>query len=558
MNKPVYAMTFADLAERIDADMELHPQRQANLKSSMRRFLAMVGWVDTMEASFPRVRRALVTALPAKAEVSKGTWANTRSDLKFALGRYGAPTRAPLRKDLSPAWAKLREITDPDPKFTRGLSNFMHFCSSRGISPDSVNDVVMTHYHEDLVARSLKRNPDRLYRHACKLWSEAVHEFEDWPRHSVTLPAFRKTISLPWNIFPASFLEAIERYKAHMSGADILRADALDKPLEESTIHTNVEAFRRLASAIVRSGKPVSEMTSLQALLTEENLRTGLDAYEKHNGTIRCASIHNMIGSLISLADKHLCADPKTLSLLRGLRRRIYKRKRGMTEKNVDRLRQFASTDNVRAFITLGDSLIEEARALGKIKKRALRMQTALMHEIMLVAPLRAKNLTELHLQHNFRYAGKGVRRTIFLVLSSDETKNDREMEFYLPHHLVQLFDTYLKLHRPRLLNGPDKGWLFPGNDGEHKNQVTVGDQLIKSVKRLTGIQINPHLYRHIAAFLYLQEHPEGYETVRLLLGHKSVDTTIMFYAGFSDTNARRHYADMLTARRFSDRVLKP
>ncbi len=557
MNNIVFAMTFADLLERIDDDMDLHPQRAANLKSSLRRFLIVMGWVETMEASFPRVRRALTNALPAKSEISKGTWANTRSDLKFALDRYSAPTRSPLRKDLVDDWARLRDIVDQDPKFLRGLSNFIHFCSSRSIPPESVNDDVMTHYHEDLVARSLKRNPDRLYRQVCKLWNEAINKFVAWPQQTVTLPSFRKTISLHWDAFPASFIEAIEHYKAHMSGSDVMRDDALDTPLEESTIKANVEAFRRLASAIARSGKPVNEITSLQVLITEESLRAGLDEYEKHNGTIHCASIHNMIGSLVSLADKHLGAYPQTLNMLRDIRKRVFKRKRGMTEKNINRLRQFASFDNARAFITMGDQLIEEAKSLRQPKKRARRMQTALMHEIMLVAPLRVKNLTELHLEHNFRYAGKGIRRTICLVLSCEETKNDQEMEFQLPHHLVQQFNTYLKTHRPHLLNRSDDGWLFPGKDG-HKNQVSVGDQLTRTVKRLKGIQINPHLYRHIAAFLYLQEHPAGYETVRLLLGHKSVDTTIMFYAGFSDTNARRHYADMLTARRFSEGDLEP
>lgn len=306
-----------------------------------------------------------------------------------------------------------------------------------------------------------------------------------------------------------------------------------------------------MASAIVRSNKDLSEITSLKVLVTDSNLRSGLKAYEEHLGSLHCASIHNMVGSLISLADNFLGSDAATLKILRDLRQRVYTRKRGMTDKNIDRLRQFVSRDNVRAFITVGDKLIAQSKKCRHLHKRSLMIQTALMHEIMLIAPIRAKNLTELNLEHNFRQAGKGNNRSVLLVLSAEETKNDREMEFQFPLHLIQLFDTYLKDYRPRLLTGIDRGWLFPGIKQGHKNQVTVGDQLVKAVGRTTGIRINPHLYRHIAALLFLQEYPEGYETVRLLLGHKSVDTTIMFYAGFSDTNARRHYADLVTSRRF-------
>jgi len=47
-----------------------------------------------------------------------------------------------------------------------------------------------------------------------------------------------------------------------------------------------------------------------------------------------------------------------------------------------------------------------------------------------------------------------------------------------------------------------------------------------------------------------LQANPGDYETVRRLLGHKSVDTTMTFYAEFEALAARRLYTDHILDRK--------
>jgi integrase len=48
-----------------------------------------------------------------------------------------------------------------------------------------------------------------------------------------------------------------------------------------------------------------------------------------------------------------------------------------------------------------------------------------------------------------------------------------------------------------------------------------------RSIKKVIGLTVNAHLFRHVCAFLYLKAHPGDYETVRLLLGHTSLATTV-------------------------------
>jgi integrase len=56
------------------------------------------------------------------------------------------------------------------------------------------------------------------------------------------------------------------------------------------------------------------------------------------------------------------------------------------------------------------------------------------------------------------------------------------------------------------------------------------------------GLAVNPHLFRHLAAQLFLEKHPGHYEEVKRLLGHKSIDTTIQSYAGLETIGAARRY----------------
>jgi integrase len=125
--------------------------------------------------------------------------------------------------------------------------------------------------------------------------------------------------------------------------------------------------------------------------------------------------------------------------------------------------------------------------------------------------------------------------------------------EYELPAHLVRLLDTHLNTYRPIPQKSEDAGWLFPGAiEGRHKNAVTLRGLLCSTNKKYTGLTVNPHLYRHVAAFFYLQANPGDYETVRRLLAHKSVDTTMTFYAEFDVLAARRLYTDLILDRKQS------
>jgi integrase len=60
-------------------------------------------------------------------------------------------------------------------------------------------------------------------------------------------------------------------------------------------------------------------------------------------------------------------------------------------------------------------------------------------------------------------------------------------------------------------------------------------------------LRITVHQFRHAAAAIILKHRPGEYEMVRLLLGHKSVTTTINSYIGFETTHAGQVFGELIT-----------
>ena len=129
-----------------------------------------------------------------------------------------------------------------------------------------------------------------------------------------------------------------------------------------------------------------------------------------------------------------------------------------------------------------------------------------------------------------------------------DEVKNGSWIEFELPEGTANLIKRYLEL-RSLLFDDPGD-WLFPGLGVRAKSPGTLGVQIKKTIREYTGLVVNAHLMRHIAAKIYLERHPGSIEVVRRVLVHKSSETTIRHYAGFENKAALQHYDEVILEHR--------
>ena len=177
-------------------------------------------------------------------------------------------------------------------------------------------------------------------------------------------------------------------------------------------------------------------------------------------------------------------------------------------------------------------------------KQPALRLQVALAVELLLAVPMRLKNLAGLALDRHLRRSGNGRHARWFVVIPGVEVKNGEALELPLPERTVRLLATYRARVLP-VLAPPGTLWLFPGVHGS-KQEVTLGPQIGRFIRRELGCRLSPHQFRHLCGYLYLQHNPNGYEVVRAMLGHVSIGTTMRFYAGLEGITAARHYDAML------------
>ncbi len=167
--------------------------------------------------------------------------------------------------------------------------------------------------------------------------------------------------------------------------------------------------------------------------------------------------------------------------------------------------------------------------------------------------PIRAANLLALQLdRHILRPAG--ARGPAFLCLEPAEVKNEQRIDFELPEQLHRMIDTYAERFLP-IFGGSD-GFLFVTGTGTPRGYDTLAYQVCRTILERTGIVMTLHQFRHLSAKLFLEKHPGGYESLRQLFGHKSIETTVRSYAGVQTRQAARLHDQVLQDRRAALRHL--
>ena len=182
----------------------------------------------------------------------------------------------------------------------------------------------------------------------------------------------------------------------------------------------------------------------------------------------------------------------------------------------------------------------------------------ALAVELLLFTELRLKNLASLDLERHFHWQRSARHAVCHLVIDQTEVKNRQHLEFELMPDTVKLLKLYRGEYLPVLARGRS-AFLFPGRSGaQPKSPENLSQQIKRVIHKYTGLTVHPHLFRHIGAKLYLDQNPGGYEVVRRVLGHASMDTTPRIYTGLETKSAARHFdEEILKARKRADNKCK-
>jgi integrase len=113
---------------------------------------------------------------------------------------------------------------------------------------------------------------------------------------------------------------------------------------------------------------------------------------------------------------------------------------------------------------------------------------------------------------------------------SSQETKAKRPVHSVLPHQLVVPLEEYLQLYRPKLAR-EDSEVLFVKRYGGEFTASELTNVVETLTIRYRGVRVNPHHFRDIFAYAWLEANPDNLPGLSKALWHLSVDFTMRKYA---------------------------
>ena len=298
----------------------------------------------------------------------------------------------------------------------------------------------------------------------------------------------------------------------------------------------------------VREGVPIASLTSIADLLHPDVAERVIDAYWKADGAEPRTYTIDLGWKFLSIARQTGCLDEAALERLDDMRASLeLYRRGGLTEKNLAVIRQVLSGDVWREVVKLPAALMAQARLLREQApvKAAVTAQLAVAIGILIFAPVRLGNLVQIRLDQNLIKPG-GLNAPYMLVFPDYDVKNRVNLEFPFDEELTALIDEYVHQFRSTLLRGSNELWLFPGESGGCKDAKTFSGQISERVEKATGLRITVHQFRHAAAAMWLKHKPGDYETVRRMLGHRNIQTTINFYCGLETMQANVMFGDMV------------
>ena len=554
MNAPYHPLqTMADVMVMI-RQSELPERRKRDLLSAIRRVSDMTGCAPaSLRVDVPALRKALDEVRPAAHGMSAATFSNIRSLFGAALkwaGLVESFTRGAARRDEQ--WAPLVAAIAADKRLSAGLASLMNWCAQRSVAPGAVDDEAVQSFLRWLETRTLKPRVRQRVRETVNIWNEARMRIAFWPAQPLTRLSFRPvSANLTWEGLTATFRAEAEAYFALRANPDVFDADPATpkRKLAPNTIGRQREHLRLAASVLVREGALVDATYGLADLVAMDAFKTVLGRYHKQAGGKPNSFVGVLAKTLIDVAGFQVRVPEEHLKELKRIANMLPSVPFDLTEKNKALLRQLESEDlRARLFFLPEDLMRWVTLELQQGRLRAVEAQMAVAVAILLVAPLRPQNLIALNSSRHIKEP-HGARGKLVIYVSKGETKTKkRDLTFDLPAELAEPIRWYLREIRP-LLSADPGGDLFVSKGGKRKSQETLSQQFTEIIAERIGIHMTPHQFRHFAAFVYLEEHPEDFQSVTDLLGHAWAKTTAI-YAGSSGRRASRVYGEHVIEQR--------
>jgi integrase len=540
--EPTIGITLQDVVNAVQASDALSATRRRDLRSAVTRVASLLGEdLERIPLDLPALSVKLAAVNPVAEGLTNKSFSNIRSDLIAAVKASGLkPARHPIRTSLSPAWTKLFAGLSAR-RAHIGLSRLARYASAKGIKPEEIDDATIEDFITAVRNGTLHRKPNDLHRKVAMIWNEAAQRSR-FDLQPVKVPSFRRPLKrIEWTRFPRTFRKDVDNYLTWCGGSDVYAADARPRALASQTVALRQNQIHAAATALVEGGVKPTAITSLDKLVTPENFKRILRQRHETVGGRENVFNSDLARALVRIAAQWVKVDAGVLAELTRLAGKVPTPTSGLTARNKRVLRQFDDPAVLQRLFNFPTRLwVEVKRDAAPNFSTLVKAQAALAVAILFYMPLRLQNLATLTFDvHLFMRDGPGA--TSSLELSASEVKNRRELAFDIPPRVAKMLIEYRNRIAPKVIGRrPDS--LFVKADGTPKNQWSVAWLIRTYLKKRAGIMLSSHQFRHLSAKVLLDAEPGNFETVRQLLGHKSLNTTVAAYAGIDSRRAARHH----------------
>jgi len=563
-------LTFSDAFRLLDTWTDLTKPQRATFRSVLKQIAGFAG-VDmkVLALDCRTINAFLFRKPPAALEKTPQAFGNLVTGLRRIMRRLDLHAAEPTGRDgLTPAW---QDLFDRLTAYRRlGLIGFMGFCSSIRIDPEAVDADVLVSFEEFCGSRILCPDPAGRARRTASGWNWAAREVAGWPQVHLTRPGMRAFYTIPLTEFPASFQADVEAFLRAMQGNHLDMALPLQvdpaarrrkrrKVTSPRTVDTRRWQIRQLAASFVLTGGRREDLTGLRDLVSPtERARELVDFYFERAGREPNSQVAGIIEVARQIARFHCKLPADVVELFGVWASNARPDNDQMTEKNRTRLLALITERRRAMLLGLPAELMKRANSPGLTPKAAARLVAyAVALEILLVFPMRRSNLASLRITNgiHLQRLDVGGKRITHICLSAGETKNGIAINWPIPPETAAMIELYLRKHRPQLA-APGNIYLFPGPGLAQRSAHELAIGLCKLIHETVGVEVNCHLLRHFAAWLFLKAQPGQYEIVRQVLGHKQLSTTVKFYSGLETDSSARHFDETMRRERAATRLV--
>ena len=542
--------TLADLIDAVNGAELSAVQKRDRVSAIKTAAKALGAEPSDLALNVKLLRRRLEEVSPAALGMTQARWNNVRSLFSRAIELRTPVMSSAQKVSISSAWRALGATLDRSSQLRQGV--LLRFLSGRGVEPDQVTLVDLEAFREAIIENRLRSTPEKTWDGIVWSWNKCASNVAGWPNLPIPREDRRTVYVLPWSDFPASFKADVDGYLKVLSG-EVLDEDGPLKALRPLTLKNRAYQARAAASALVTAGAPAGDICSLADIARLEHIKIILNNVLSRGEGDHKAGAFNMANFLKATAEHWVKVDEAELTKIRKIVSKLSPGQKGLTDKNRHRLMPFNDPEIVRRFLNVPSHLASDVRRDGrKTVMNAVSAQLAVAIAILQAVPIRIKNLASLEIdKHVVEQNGK-----VYVLIEADEVKNDRHYQMELPKDVADLIAWYCLTYRDLLIDAPTAA-LFPGENRKPKSPGTLGRQISERIEQRLGLQVNPHLFRHIAAKLYLDRHPGEYGLVSRLLNHSSVATTMAAYTGAETVSAGLHFQSVVAGLRAKDEDAK-